>query len=152
MFHFIDDDPMLRDLLDAFISDAGYESMGFESAVTYIDFLNSPNFVNPIAVISDIRMPGINGYELTLKIHEKHPSQKIILMTGNADYEQHGGAKNQLCYTLDKPFRAKDLIALLKAMEACENTHKAADTNEYFKQCKFGIDHDCPLYKLKHLS
>jgi DNA-binding NtrC family response regulator len=34
-------------------------------------------------VVSDIRMPGINGLELTKRIHQKRPSLPVVLMTGD---------------------------------------------------------------------
>ncbi|MDX8396851.1 MAG: response regulator [Mariprofundaceae bacterium] len=150
MFHYVDDETIIRDLLEAFISDAEYESIGFESAEAYIDYLNSPNFVNPTAVISDVTMPGMNGYELALRIREKYPFQKIILVTGNADDAHHGHAASQLCYTLDKPFKPESFIALLNILEACENAHKCGSKSEYYKQCEFGIHHNCPFHKSKY--
>ncbi|MDX8380714.1 MAG: response regulator [Ghiorsea sp.] len=152
MFHYIDDEPMLRELYDAFITDAGYESMGFESGEAYIDYLNSSDFDNPTAVISDVTMSGIDGYELVLKIREKIPFQKIILATGNADDEHHFRAASQLCYTLDKPFMPEKLITLLNILAACENACKSGDKSEFFQQCEFGLEHDCPFHKSKRLG
>jgi len=40
---------------------------------------------HPDVVISDIRMPGMTGFELANTIRKKAPKQKIILMTGYAD-------------------------------------------------------------------
>lgn len=40
---------------------------------------------HPDLIISDIRMPGMTGFELANTIRKKAPKQKIILMTGYAD-------------------------------------------------------------------
>jgi len=40
---------------------------------------------HPDVVISDIRMPGMSGFELANTIRKKAPNQKIILMTGYVD-------------------------------------------------------------------
>jgi len=152
MVHYIDDEQMLRNLLEAFISDAGHESIGFESGDKYVEYLNSPEFKAPTVVISDVTMPGIDGYDLALKIREKNPFQKIILITGNADDEHHIRAASQLCYTLDKPYKHEKLLAILNSLIACEKAHTTGDKNEYFQQCEFGIDHDCPFHISKHLS
>ena len=148
MFHFIDDEPMLREILQAFISAAGYDSIGFESGQQYIEYLKSPEFESPTAILSDVTMPGINGYDLVLEIRKLHPLQKIILITGNADDEHHALAASQLCYRLDKPYKPKKLIALLHALVACEKAHKTGSLIEYFNQCEFGIEHECPFYEL----
>jgi len=144
MFHIIDDNPMLRELLECIISDASYRSVSFSSGDKYLEYMSTPDFVNPIAVLSDVNMPGINGYDLVLEIRKKFPFQRIILITGNADDEHHVRAASQLCFTLDKPYQPENLITLLNALEACHNNH-AKDT-QYCGYCRFGIDHHpCPF-------
>jgi len=146
MIHFIDDDEVLRELLSAILSDSGYEFIGFDCAERYLDYLNSPEFKKPVTVLSDVTMPGMNGYDLALKIREQFPFQKIALITGNADDSYHTRAAKQLCYTLEKPYIPEDLIALLASFSACENAYKPDRKSEYIQYCGFGIDHGCPFY------
>jgi len=148
MIHFIDDEPILRELLEELISDAGYKSIGFESGEVYIDYMNSPEFENPIAVLSDVTMPGINGYDLALEIRKLHPKQVVVLITGNADPEQHTQAARQVCYTLNKPYQPDKLLSMLDTLAACHKSHTGEEQKEYPQKCN--IDHltDCPFCPL----
>jgi len=152
MFHVIDDEPMIRDLLEAFVSAAGYRAVCFESGEQYLQYLDSSKFEKPIAILSDVTMPGIHGYNLALEIRQKHPFQKIVLITGNASDERHQRAAQQLCYTLDKPFHPEKLVSMIEMLAACENAHETGDKTEYHQRCEFGIEHDCPFHSSKRLN
>jgi len=149
MFHLIDDEEMLRDLLEAAISDAGYSVRCFDFGERYLQYLHSPEFEKPVAVLTDVKMPGMSGYDLAIEIRKTHPTLKIALITGYADNEHHQFAASQLCYTVGKPFQPQKLISLLDSLAACENAHKTGDKCEHFQRCEFGIEHDCPFYNLK---
>ncbi|MBN4082231.1 response regulator [Mariprofundus ferrooxydans] len=113
MFHIIDDEAMLRELTSAMLVDYGYDVLCFESGEQYLEYLKSPSFVKITAVLSDVTIPSINGYDLALKIRKVTPLQKIILITGNADAEHHQEVAQQVCYTLNKPFNPEKLIAMI---------------------------------------
>ena len=147
MIHYIDDEAMIRDLFKNFIALTNYKSKGFSSGEDYLEYLDSPSFVQPMAIISDVTMTGMNGYDLTLEIRKRYPSQKIIICTGNPDEQHYASAVRQLCYTLDKPFNPKRLISILDSLSSCDRSHKIGTKNKYFKQCEFGINHACPMYK-----
>jgi len=149
MFHVIDDEEMLRELLEAFITDFGRAVRCFTCGEEYLEFLNSPEFEQPIAVLSDITMPGISGYDLVLKIREQYPLQKIVLISGHVDNEHHERAASQLCGTLDKPFRVSELIALLAALINCDDTCKKCVHHEYPQYCKHGPNCNCPFHTQK---
>lgn len=65
-----------------FLESEGYEveqaNNGFEALKTYQDF-------KPDLIISDIRMPKMDGYEFAQEAKRINPDQKVILMTGYAD-------------------------------------------------------------------
>ncbi len=54
----------------------------FKSAAEVLDFLRESE---SDIVISDLQMPGINGIELTRKIHETHPEVKVLILTIDDD-------------------------------------------------------------------
>ncbi len=63
------------------------ERQGYEVHIAFNgeEALKKWESFQPDIVISDIRMPKMNGFELAHAIREKDPRQKIILMTGYAD-------------------------------------------------------------------
>ncbi len=152
MFHLIGDEEVLCDRVEAIITDAGYTVRCFDFAEIYLHYLHSSAFENPVAVLSDVNMPGMSGYELAIEIRKTHPLLKIALITGYADDEHHQFAASQLCYTVTKPFAPKKLVSLLAALTACENAHKSENKGEYFHRCEFGIEHDCPFYHANELN
>jgi CheY-like chemotaxis protein len=74
-------------------------------------------------IISDIRMPGCNGYEIYRSASEKWPSQPVVLMTGFG-YDPHHSimrASQEGMHTvLFKPFRTDQLVEIVQ--KACRKT------------------------------
>jgi FixJ family two-component response regulator len=58
----VDDDPSMRDALLGLVRSLGYDVRGFASAE---DFLASTDLGQFACAITDIQMPGMNGFELT---------------------------------------------------------------------------------------
>ena len=76
----------------------------------------------PDLAIVDIRMPGINGFELTRRLKQHDPDLDVILMTGNAEEPDDnliqaidGGA----FYFITKPFDRRVLLTLVNRCLAC---------------------------------
>ncbi|EAU55175.1 response regulator [Mariprofundus ferrooxydans] len=152
MFHLIHDDKSLRDLLETIISDAGYDVRCFDFAEHYLQFLKDPEFAQPIAVLSEVNLPGMSGYDLAIEIRRTYPLLKIAIITGKSDDEYHIFAASQLCYSLTEQFQPEKLISLLSSLAACENAHISEGRSKYFQRCDFGMDHDCPFYNAKRLN
>jgi CheY-like chemotaxis protein len=70
-------------------------------------------------VVTDIRMPDINGLELLSLIRKKYPSTKVIIMTAYGSPEVHKEATRRgSYYYLEKPFEISDIRALIiKALQ-----------------------------------
>jgi len=145
MFHIIDDEAMLRELTSAMLTDHGYDSLCFESGTQYLEYLKSPEFVKPTAVLSDVTMPGINGYDLALEIRKILPFQKIILITGNADPEHHQEAAQQVCFTLNKPFNPEKFIAMVDSINTCHQLHLTDKQLPYPQKCSIDSLIPCPF-------
>lgn len=75
--------------------------------------------VKPDIVVSDIRMPGMNGIELCRKIREEHAECKIIFVTGFSDKEYLKAAiALQAVSYVEKPVNIKEIsVALTSAVE-----------------------------------
>jgi two-component system response regulator AtoC len=63
------------------------ERMGYDVRIAFngVEALEVWESYQPDLIISDIRMPKMNGFELANTIRNRKPDQKIILMTGYAD-------------------------------------------------------------------
>ena len=70
-------------------------------------------------VVTDIRMPDINGLDLLSWIREKYPSTKVIIMTAYGSVEvQKEATRRGSFYYIEKPFEISDIRTLiLKALE-----------------------------------
>ncbi len=74
-------------------------------------------------IVLDIRLPGINGLDLLVKIKQQTPSTKVIIMTayGSSAIRAKAMAMGSLFY-IEKPFEIEDLRGLiLKALRQEEN-------------------------------
>ena len=145
MFHIIDDEEILREFTESILVDCGFDVLCFESGNQYLEYLNSPKFKKPIAVLSDVTMPGINGYDLALEIRKILPFQKIILITGNADPEHHKEAAKQVCYTLNKPYSPEKLISIIQGITACNHLYASNKEAEYPQMCSMNPLSYCPF-------
>jgi two-component system response regulator FixJ len=82
MIHVVDDDEAIRDSVAFQLQTAGYQTLAYDSAESFLAALPE---VTRGCVLTDVRMPGLSGLELVLqlvKLGFKHP---IIMMTGHGD-------------------------------------------------------------------
>jgi DNA-binding response OmpR family regulator len=65
-------------------------------------------------VISDIRMPDINGLDLLVQIKMNHPQTKVIIMTayGSSDVQREANRRGSLFY-IEKPFEINDIRKII---------------------------------------
>jgi len=147
LIHIIEDDDAFRGVLIHMLERTEHEAMYFEFGEQYLVYINSPKFREPTLVLSDIVLPGIDGYELVHEIRGRLPFQKIILMTGYGFNPGKLGqaAIRELCYFLKKPFRAEQLIRIIDALNSCAQALANGDKVEYFGQCEFGAGPACPF-------
>jgi two-component system nitrogen regulation response regulator GlnG len=108
----IDDDRAIRWVLEKALKQADMEVKSFESASRVFDVMRHET---PDAIITDIRMPGIDGLELLKKIHETHPRIPVIIITAHSDLDSavsayQGGAFEYL----PKPFDVDEAVELAK--------------------------------------
>ena len=109
--HIIDDDAAMRDSLVFLLDVNGYGAKAYETAD---DFLKGTTAETLRCVISDIRMPGMNGIELIRKLRSDGKACPVILITGHGDVAlaveaMKAGASD----FIEKPF---DDAALLDAI------------------------------------
>jgi len=105
---FIDDEQHIRQANAQTLELAGFEVQVFESAEQALPLLG-PEW--PGAVVSDIRMPGMDGMQLLARAQEIDRDLPVILVTGHGDVAMAVEAMRQGAYDfIEKPFSAERLI------------------------------------------
>lgn len=110
----IDDDPALLIALPDTLR-SRLQGCLVETATTPQKALQLVNETPYDAIISDIRMPGMDGVALTLKMREVQPDTPVILITGHGENGLRGKASAAGAYAfLTKPLDPTFIVALLQ--------------------------------------
>ena len=110
----IDDDSAMRDSLDFLLGSAGFSVQLFESAEI---FLNELPGLEVGCVLTDVRMPGIDGIELLRQLNSASPARKlpVIVMTGHGEIPLAVEAmKLGALDFLEKPFEDDRLVGMIE--------------------------------------
>ena len=104
----IDDEEHIRVAASQALDLAGFSVETFDRAEKALGFLDA-NW--PGAVISDIRMPGIDGMQFLQKARALDPDLPVILITGHGDVSMAVEAMRAGAYDfIEKPFAVEDLV------------------------------------------
>ncbi len=122
----IDDDRSIRWVLERALRQEQLDVTSFSNGVGVMDALERER---PDVIVSDIRMPGIDGLELLRQITAKYPDLPVIIMTAHSDLDSavsafHGGAFEYL----PKPFDIDEAVDQVR--RACRRDDAAAPTLE----------------------
>jgi len=79
-----DDEEDIRDVLRISLSDMGYKVYSAQNGEEALQIFQT---VMPMIVITDIKMPGMDGIELLKKIKRENPDTEVIMITGHGDME-----------------------------------------------------------------
>ena len=105
----VEDDETVRELVAAFLSEEGYETVTAYNGVQALEMLDSRAID---LVISDVRMPGMDGIALLAEISHRHPQTGVLLLTGCEDVSMAVRAmKNGALDYVLKPFELRNLAA-----------------------------------------
>ena len=109
----VDDDPDLLKLISLRLTSAGYRVRTADSGETALAVLA---VTRPSAVITDLRMPGIDGLQLFDAIHRQHPALPVIILTAHGTIPDAVSATQRgLFGFLTKPFDSQDLLQKVAA-------------------------------------
>ncbi len=127
----IDDDAAVRSALSFLLSTADIPSRTHESAT---EFMKAASDLPPGCIITDVRMPGMDGLELVSKLKAKGVPHPVIVITGHGDIAlaveaMKSGARD----FLEKPFDAEVMLrAVQSALDAEGQASQAeADRRRY---------------------
>lgn len=108
----IDDDEAMRDSLNFLLDSANYKVTLFETALAFLDALPGLEFG---CVVSDVRMPGLDGIELLKRMKAEHSTFPIVIMTGHGDVPLAVEAmKLGAVDFLEKPFEDDRLVGMIE--------------------------------------
>src|SRR5690606_40548688 len=78
----VDDDQSIRWVLEKALERAGMGARSFPSGAELLEALEESQ---PSVLVTDVRMPGIDGLTLLHKVKEAHPDLPVIVMTAFTD-------------------------------------------------------------------
>tara|TARA_B100000700_G_scaffold61557_1_gene67504 strand:+ start:7422 stop:8801 length:1380 start_codon:yes stop_codon:yes gene_type:complete len=108
----IDDEAHLRITAGQTLELAGYTPEAFASAESALAAL-APDF--PGVVVSDIRMPGMDGMTLLREVRKRDPDLPVILVTGHGDISTAVEAMREGAWDfLEKPFAGERLVEMVR--------------------------------------
>lgn len=108
----VDDEPLKRITLQIELGEAGYEVLEAADADAALAILNTQAVD---AVVSDVRMPGMDGLELLRRTRQSAPDAIVILMTAYGAVDDAVRAIKQGAFDyITKPFETRELIPKLE--------------------------------------
>jgi two-component system, cell cycle response regulator CpdR len=105
-----EDDPSVRAFVVSALSMKGHEVVAEEDGGLAAETVDAENGRFDL-LLSDIKMPIMDGIGLALHVAAKHPDIIIVLMTGFADQRERAHGLEALIYdVITKPFTLADLL------------------------------------------
>ena len=111
----VDDSEALGEMIKIFLTDAGYDVEVFTHPVHALNALETGQ-AHPRLLISDYRMPGLNGLELIHRCKLIHPTLKVIAASANILDEEIEKYPFHPDRILPKPYTTTSLLATVKAL------------------------------------
>lgn len=108
----VDDDFRVRESIESLVESAGYAPIVFSSAE---EFLHSGTLASAACLITDVRMPGMDGIELQRRVRLERPALPIIFISAHYDDETRRRALDDGAVGfLYKPFDAAELLEAIQ--------------------------------------
>ena len=115
LIYVVDDTPELGEMLQLFLSRAGYNTKVFNDPLKALAALESST-AKPDLLVSDFRMPGINGLELIHRCKLMHPRLKIISASAHMIHEEIEKYPIQPDRILTKPYSTAQLLETVRSL------------------------------------
>ncbi len=138
----VDDDSSIRWVLEKAFNKANITAASFDNANNLLEALDH---AQPEVIISDIRMPEMDGMTLLNRISDAHPNIPVIIMTAHSDLDSavnayQGGAFEYL----PKPFDIDDAIVLSKRALTHAREQNAKNVQKDSSALSVGIIGEAP--------
>ena len=123
--HVIDDDSAVRNSLRFLLKAAGYEAATYASGP---ELLSQASDLRPGCIVTDVRMPEMNGLELVRQLKALGVPHPVIVMTGHADVPLAVEAMRAgVVDFIEKPFDDEVLLASIRSALAQNASSEAED-------------------------
>ncbi len=108
----VEDDDVQRELLKEILSEAGFKVLTSSTAEGALSLLSREN---PGVVVTDVRLPGMDGITFLKKVKSEFPETEVIVITAFSSVEDAVGAiKSGAFHYVTKPFDPSVLINLIE--------------------------------------
>jgi len=150
----VDDESFMRDAISDFLKEYGYSVLTSPDAYNALNVLQNNDSID--IVLTDIRMPGMDGIELLEKIHSLSPETPVVLMTAFAELDVALKALRKGAFDfLIKPYRPEYLLHIVEKafnylrLQLVEKNYKDMLEVTVKERTKELID---ALHMVKHMS
>lgn len=110
----VDDDFRVRESIESLVESAGYSPQLFSSAE---EFLNSGKLAVAACVITDVRMPGMDGLELQRRVRRERPTLPVIFISAhNTPETRQIALREGAADFFYKPFDGGALLEKIRAV------------------------------------
>ena len=122
----VDDDDSIRWVLNRAFEKAGFTTRDFANGELLLDALKS---AQPNVIVSDIRMPGTDGFDVLSEVNTRCEHLPIVIMTAHSDLETTVTSFERGAFEyVAKPFDIDDIVATVR--RAANQTHPRQDPIE----------------------
>jgi DNA-binding NtrC family response regulator len=133
----VDDEESIRKLLQGKFEREGYTVKTADGAAAAFQALSSGESF--ACIITDVKMPGVDGITFTLDAKKQYPRSRIVVITGHGDKKVAIEAlRNGASDYLEKPFDMEDLSHSVR--RSCEEYQMEVDRDDYFTRLESRVE------------
>ena len=124
----VDDDSSIRWVMEKALSRAGLNCRAFEAGDEVLEALT---LEEPMVVVSDIRMPGMDGIALLAKLKSQQPDLPVIITTAHSDLDSAVSSYEEGAFEyLPKPFDIEEMVATVTRAQSQRTQHDQVDEDQ----------------------
>ena len=124
----VEDDSSIRWVMEKALSRAGLNCRAFETGDDVLEALTDEE---PLVVVSDIRMPGMDGITLLSKLKSQLPDLPVIITTAHSDLDSAVNSYEEGAFEyLPKPFDIEEMVATVTRAQSQRNQHNKVNETQ----------------------
>jgi CheY-like chemotaxis protein len=119
----VDDEEGIREILSTALSGMGYEVVTTNSGTQALNLFLRSSFS---LVLTDLEMPGMDGWNLASRIRDRSPDIPVVAMTGQPKEDVMERMKgNSINAAIFKPFRLEQVLEMIEKLLVAEPSQKS---------------------------